>query len=172
MENRLPRLVDYCQYASWNSTMKIAEALLLRADMQKKLASLRERIGKNAVVQDGDEPHEDASRLIEETFSVLKEFESLVVGINQANLKNKLPDGRSLTAAIAHRDTLAAQHSLLQHAIGSTQKEPDRYSRNEIKWVAMLKVGNLQKQSEDLAKRLRQLNAGIQEANWRAELED
>ena len=33
--------------------MKIAEALLLRADMQKKLASLRERIGRNAVVQDG-----------------------------------------------------------------------------------------------------------------------
>ena len=152
--------------------MKIAEALLLRADMQKKLSSLRERIGKNAVVQDGDEPHEDASRLIGETFSVLKEFESLVVGINQANLQNKLPDGRSITEAIAHRDTLAAQHSLLQHAIASTQKEPDRYSRNEIKWVAMLKVGNLQKQSEDLAKKLRELNAGIQEANWRAELEE
>ncbi len=152
--------------------MKIAEALLLRADMQKKLASLRNRIGRNAVVQEGDEPHEDASKLIEESFSVLKELEALVFKINQANLKNQLPDGRSLTEAIARRDTLVAQHSLLQYSIASTQKEPDRYSMTEIKWVAMLKVGNLQKQSDDLAKKIRELNAAIQESNWRAEIEE
>ncbi len=38
--------------------MKLAEALLLRSDLQKKLASLRERIVANAVVQEGDKPHE------------------------------------------------------------------------------------------------------------------
>ena len=152
--------------------MKIAEALLLRADMQKKLASLRERIGQNAVVQQGDAPHEDPSKLIEEAFSVLKELEALVFGINRANLKNTLPDGRSLTQAIAHRDTLAARHSLIQHAIAHTQKEPDRYSMTEIKWVATLKVANLQKQTEDLAKKIRELNAAVQEANWKAELEE
>ena len=43
--------------------MKLAEALLLRADMQKKLASLRERIVANAVVQEGDKPHEDPEKL-------------------------------------------------------------------------------------------------------------
>ncbi len=152
--------------------MKIAEALLLRADMQKKLASLRERVGQNAVVQEGDQPHEDSSKLIKEAFSVLKEFESLVFKINQANLTNTLPDGRSLTQAIAQRDTLVTQHSLLQHAIASTQKEPDRYSMAEIKWVATLKVASLQKQTEDLAKKIREHNAAIQEANWNAELED
>lgn len=151
--------------------MKLAEALLLRADMQKKLASLRERIGKNAVVQHGDKPHEDPAKLLEEAFSVLKEFESLVFQINQANLNNRLPDGRSLTKSIAHRDTLVAQHSLIQHGIAHTQKEPDRYSMAEIKWVATLKVANLQKQSEDLAKKIRELNAAIQETNWKAELE-
>jgi len=140
--------------------------------MQKKLASLRERVGQNAVVQEGDEPHEDPSKLIDEAFSVLKELESLVFRINQANLQNKLPDGRSLTEAIARRETLAARHSLLQHAIASTQREPDRYSMTEIKWVAMLKVGKLQKQSEDVAKKIRELNAAIQEANWQAELQE
>jgi hypothetical protein len=152
--------------------MKIAEALLLRADMQKKLASLRERIGKYAVVQQGDEPHEDPAKLLEEAFAVLKELESLVFRINQANLNNTLPDGRSLTQAVAHRDTLVAQHSLLQHGIANTQKEPDRYSMAEIKWIATLKVANLQKQSEDLAKKIRELNAAIQETNWKAEMED
>jgi hypothetical protein len=33
--------------------MKLAEALLLRGDTQKKLASLRERVGRNCIVQDG-----------------------------------------------------------------------------------------------------------------------
>lgn len=151
--------------------MKIAEALLLRADVQKKLASLRERIGRNAVVQDGDQPHEDPSKLLKEAFAVQEELESLIFRINQANLQHHLPDGRSLTEAIARRDTLAAQHSLLHFAIASTQKEPDRYSMTEIKWVSMLKVGSLQKQAEDLAKKIRELNAAIQEVNWQAELE-
>ena len=152
--------------------MKIAEALLLRADMQKKLASLRERVAKNAVVQQGDEPHEDSAKLLEQAFAVLKELESLVFKINQANLENALADGRSLTQAISRRDTLAAQHSLLQYAIESTQREPDRYSMTEIKWVSTLKVAGLQQQSEDLAKKIRELNAEIQQANWNAELAD
>lgn len=152
--------------------MKLAEALMLRADIQKKFASLRERIGKNAVVQEGDEPHEDPSRLIQEAFAVLKELEALVSKINRANLSNRLPDGRTLTEAIAQRDTLVSQHSLLQHAIASTQKEPDRYSMSEIKWRATLKVAGLQQQSDDLAKKIRELNAAIQESNWNSELEE
>jgi hypothetical protein len=151
--------------------MKLAEALLLRADMQKKLASLRDRVGNNAVVQNGDEPHENPAKLIEEAFAVMNELESLVFRINRANLTNKLPDGRSLSEAIAHRDTLVAQHALIQHGIENSQKKPDRYSMAEIKWVATLKVANLQKQLEGLAKKIRELNAAIQETNWKAELE-
>ncbi len=95
-----------------------------------------------------------------------------MVRINQANLKNSLPDGRTLAQAIAHRDTVVAQHSLLRHAIANMQKEPDRYSMAEIKWVATMKVANLQKQSDDLAKTIRELNASIQQTNWTSELEE
>jgi hypothetical protein len=63
--------------------VKIAEALLLRADMQKKLASLRERIAQNAVVQEGDHPHEDPSKLMEEAIAVLGQLETLVFQINE-----------------------------------------------------------------------------------------
>jgi hypothetical protein len=152
--------------------MKLAEALMLRSDMQKKLASLRERIGQNAVTQEGDKPHEDPEKLMDEAMAVIEEMEGLIFKINQANLANKLPDGRTLSEAIARRDTLTAQHSLLQHAVERTKKEPRRYSLSEIKWVAQLKVSKLQKKSEDLAKKIRELNAKIQETNWQAELED
>ena len=150
--------------------MKLAEALLVRADAQKKLASLRERITRNAVVQEGDKPHEDPSKLLKEAVGVLDELERLQAMINAANLEHKLPDGRTLTAALARRDTLVQQHSLLQAAIAGSHREPDRYSVSEIKWVAMVDVAKLQKQSDDLAKQIRQLNALIQETNWRVEV--
>ena len=146
--------------------MKVAEALMLRAELKKKLASLRERLARNAIVQAGDAPKEDPTDLINEGIGVLGELERLVARINEANIQNKLPDGRTLMHAVAHREKLAQQHSLLQHAIASAHKEPDRYSMAEIKWVAQVDVRGLQKQSEDLAQKLRQLNAAIQEANW------
>jgi hypothetical protein len=149
---------------------KLAEALLLRADLQKKVASLRERIVANAVVQDGEKPHEDPAALMKEAFGALDTLESLIAKINAANGKTKLADGRTLTQAIARRDTLTQEHALIQAAIAGCRKEPERYSAREIKWVATLNVAKLQKQSDDLSKRIRELNAAIQAANWKAEL--
>ncbi len=150
--------------------MKLAEALLLRGDVQKKLASLRERISRNVLLQEGNAPHEDPNALLQEAMTVIAELEALVVKINVANLGNRLPDGRSLTAAIAFRDSLMQRHAVLQSAIGATQKEPDRYSVREIKWVAAVDVGMLQKQSEDLSRQIREINARIQESNWLIEI--
>ncbi len=152
--------------------MKLAEALLLRADVQKKIASLRERVVANAVVQEGDEPHEDPSKLMNEAVGAMEELEELVARINRTNLETKLVDGRTLTRAIAKRDTLVQHHALVQAAIAGSRKEPERYSVREIKWVATLKIGKLQKQADDLAKKIRELNAKIQEVNWQTDLVD
>ncbi|MBM3953288.1 MAG: septicolysin [Planctomycetes bacterium] len=151
--------------------MKIAEALLLRADMKKKLASLRERIAANAVVQEKEKPHEDPAKLIKEAVGVLAELEEIALRIDRANQATKLADGRALAVAVAHRDTLAQHHSLLQAAIVASRKEPDRYSMKEIKWVATLEVAKLQKQCDDLAKQLRETNAAIQATNWQADID-
>ncbi len=50
--------------------MKLAEALLLRSDLQTKLASLQQRINNNVLIQEGDELSEDPNTLIGEAFSV------------------------------------------------------------------------------------------------------
>ena len=152
--------------------MKLAEALLLRADIQKKLASLRERVVANAVVQEGDKPHEEPASLMNEAFGAMDELESLVSKINATNLRAKLGDGRTITLAIARRDTLVQQHALIVAAIAGCRKEPDRYGMREIKWVSTLKVAKLQKQADDLSKKIRELNASLQQANWKAELAD
>lgn len=151
--------------------MKLAEALLLRADVQKRVAGLRERIVANAVVQEGQAPSEDPNTLLLEAAGALADLESLVAGINRANLAAKLPDGRSLTDALARRDRLVQQHALLTAAAAGSRKEPDRYGMREIKWIATMDVKKLQKQLDDMAKELRELNATIQQANWNVEVD-
>ena len=151
--------------------MKLAEALLLRADIKKKLASLRERITSNAIVQQGEKPNEDPTALMKEAIATMQNLEALVLKINAANLLHKLPDGRSLAQLIARRDTLVQQHSLLQAAVAGAKTEPDRYSMKEIKWKATIDIAKLQKQSDDLSKSIREVNAKIQETNWAVEIE-
>jgi hypothetical protein len=149
---------------------KLAEALLLRADLQKKLASLRERITQYVTVQQGEKPAENPNDLIKQAVGVARELEDLIYRINRANLHAKLSDGRTLTEALAQRETLIQQHSILTTAIGATRRQPDRYGLKEIKWVAVIDVSKTQKQADDLAKKLRELNVLIQEANWKSNL--
>jgi hypothetical protein len=54
--------------------MKLAEALLLRADMQKKLASLRERIAANGLTQEGSLPSQDPKAMLLESAGTIAEL--------------------------------------------------------------------------------------------------
>lgn len=65
--------------------MKLAEALLLRSDQQKKLASLKQRINANVLVQDGDEPSEDPNELIKQVFALIQESNQLICRIHLTN---------------------------------------------------------------------------------------
>jgi len=150
--------------------MKLAEALLIRADQKKKILSLRERIAKNALVQEGSQPHEDAAMLIRECFCVIAEEKALALRIDAANAKGALADGRPLPEALAERDILKQQHATLKQAIDATHKQVTHYSAREIKWLPQIDVATLQKQMEDLAVKIRELNARIQQANWGIEL--
>jgi hypothetical protein len=80
--------------------MKQAEALILRADMNKKIASLTERINGNCKVQEGEEPGEDPQELLIDTFRILQEHEQLVCKINLANVTTKLPNGKTMMELI------------------------------------------------------------------------
>ena len=150
--------------------MKLAEALLLRADLKKKLLSLRERIGRNAMVQEGEVPKEKVEDLLAEATSALQEQQALVRRINAANETAKLSDGRLLADVLAQRETLVAQHSLLTSTITATNKDVDRYSQREIKWVPQIQVSSLQKQADDLSRKIREVNVTIQAANWQIDI--
>ncbi|WP_313296183.1 DIP1984 family protein [Diaphorobacter sp.] len=150
--------------------MKLAEALLLRADLKKKLASLRERITRSVLVQEGETSKESVEDLFAQSHSALQEQAELIRRINAANQTSRLPDGRLLADVLVERDTLVARHALLSAAIAATHKDVDRYSQREIKWVAQIDVAALQKQMDDLAVKIRDINIVIQAANWHIDM--
>jgi hypothetical protein len=151
--------------------MKLAEALLLRADIQKKLASLQARAQRYAVVQEGERPAEDPQAILHQVEAVAGELQRLIFAINRANLQHNIGTGESLTAALARRDSLALRHRILQSVVDVCAKPPDRYGVKEIRWVTTVDVAGLQDQVDRLAKEIRELNAAIQEAGWQVELE-
>jgi hypothetical protein len=150
--------------------MKIAEALLLRADIQKKLESLRERINKNTLIQEGEKPSEDPNALLDQVAAISAQLMKLVFAINEANFTGMTTKGRTLTEALSERDSLILRHSIVQGAASSAAKPPERYGVKEIRWVKAVDVAGLQKTADELAKNIRELNAEIQSANWQIDL--
>ena len=81
--------------------MRLAEALAARADLQRRIEQLRARIVANARYQEGEEPAEDATALIEEADAALTRLQSLIRRINVTNARLDLgPDG-TMTDALA-----------------------------------------------------------------------
>ena len=150
--------------------MKLAEALNLRADLQKRVAQLRERLNNNVKVQEGDQPAEAPADLFAELESVTLQLKDLVYRINKTNL-DTLCEERSLTEMIAEKDMLALRISVLREALENANVRSDRYSRNEIKFVRTIDIAKLQKDIDDQSKALRELDARLQQANWSTELE-
>ena len=150
--------------------MKLAEALMLRTDMQTRLASLKARIAKNTVIQDGEKPNEDPTALIAQANTIIKERAELIAEINATNQTANIENQQTLSQLITKREELTAMHSLLQTAIDASSAEHQRYSLTEIKWVTTINISKLQKQADGLSVKIRKMNLLIQQANWTVDL--
>lgn len=150
--------------------MKLAQALIERADLQRRLAQLSNRMQQNAKYQEGETPSENPNDLLAEYRQVAEQLEYLVVAINLRNSQITLPNGVNMTAALAQRDRLKAEHATLIQLANSAMPEQSRYSHSEIKMLAAVNVKDIRQQADQIAKRCRELDMTIQEANWLNEL--
>lgn len=150
--------------------MKLAEALNLRSDLQRKATDLKDRIETSALVQDGDKPIEDTTLLLKEFDSVFIQLSDLIFKINKTNLLS-VADGKTLTQLMADREVLAMRHRTINEIIDHCSSN-DRYSRNEIKYVCTLNLSQLRKEREKYAKEYRLTELQIQERNWELDLLD
>jgi hypothetical protein len=150
--------------------MKLAEALILRADCKKRLEQLKARVLRNAKVQEGDQPAEEPQELLEEAERVAREFADLIKRINRTNSATAFGDGLTLSDALAERDALALRFRFYSELAQAASISQDRYSRSEVKYVSVVNVADAQKRADLLAREYRTLDARIQELNWKAEL--
>jgi len=150
--------------------MKLAEALTLRADIQKRIAGLGDRAEESARVQEGEEPPENPQELLNQLDELFRQFASLIARINRTNLSAMLPNGLSLTEALAERDALALRYRTLDAIADAAAEKQSRYSRSEIKMVSTLNVAALRKQLDEIAQQRRELDTQIQATNWTVEV--
>ena len=150
--------------------MKLAEALALRADMQKRMSGLGSRAEESAQVQEGEQPPENPEELLAQLDDLFAQLARLIARINRTNLSATLADGTTLTDALARRDVLALRFRTLDSIATAAAAKQSRYSRSEIKMVATLNVSTLRKQLDEIAQQRRELEGQLQAANWSVDL--
>lgn len=150
--------------------MKLAEALILRADCQKRVAQLKARLLANAKVQEGDAPAETPRELIAELGRVSAELLDLIKRINRTNSATVYSENKTISDALAERDVLGLQRAVYLEMAQTASITHDRYSRSEVKYVSTINVAEIQKRTDELAKTYRELDTRVQDLNWKTEL--
>lgn len=149
--------------------MKLAEALILRADLQTRMEQLRQRLDANARVQEGEKPAENPEDLLKELDEVSAQLEQLIARINLTNASVK-KDGKTLTELLARREVLSQRISVLRNFLDTASNTVMRGSRMEVKIYSTVDVAQLRRQADALSQQLRTLDTTIQSTNWLREL--
>ena len=139
--------------------MKLAEALSIRKDLQKRIQQLGQRIQNNVKVQEGDEPSEQPKELMKELDECLKKLESLIWRINATNMQTTDEEGKTLTQLMAEKDILTMRIGTLRNIFDTASSGQD-----------VVDVKQLSKQIDTYSAQLRQLDIKIQSLNFQTDL--
>lgn len=151
--------------------LKLAEALLERADLQKRLSQMSGRLERSAVIQEGEDPPEDPQTLLKEMKRIFKRLEELVTLIQKANASTDLEPFGKLSDALVKRDTIMQKRQMLQTLADQASIVEARYSMSEIRRIPTVSVRKIQKEIDELSKEYRLLDTKIQQANWLTEID-
>lgn len=149
--------------------MKLAEALQERADLNRRIQQLQQRLGSNAIVQEGERPIEDPRELLSELDRCVAALEDMIARINLTNCRTEI-DGKTLTEQLARRDALKLKLGAYRELAHRASLVGQRASGREIKMFSAVNVPLLRKDIDALAKELRLLDNSIQAANWATDL--
>ena len=150
--------------------MKLAEALIKRADHQKRIEHLKKRLLNNAKVQEGDKPAEKPETLLAEMEELSGKLTQLIQQINKTNSTTKFQDDLTIADAIALRDILKLRYTIYRELAQAATITQQRYSKSEVKFQSTVNVAEIQNKADDLAKEIRELDAKIQAQNWQIDL--
>lgn len=149
--------------------MKLAEALQERADLNRKIEQLQDRLNNNVLVQEGEQTAEDPKKLKYELDSSTLRLADLIAHINQTNCTT-IVEGQTLTALIAKKDTLSLKIRLYKEITSTASQTSYRARNTEIKIKSTISVADWQAEIDRMARELRLLDNQLQQSNWSTDL--
>lgn len=152
--------------------MRLAEALVMRADCQRKVAQIKQRLGRVIKVQEGEKPSESPTELLDELRLTLGDMAVWVKKINKTNALSAFDTSISLAEALAERDRIMQHRNILNELLSEASIKQERYSRQEVKFYTTVEIADLQKEVDEMSRKYRELDFKIQEKNWSTDLLD
>lgn len=149
--------------------MKLAEALQERADLNRRISELTDRISCCVLVQEGEEPPEDPEELFHELDADIVQLGQLIASINKTNSATVV-DGKSLTEIIAEKDALNCQLDSYRSILSTASADVYRARDTEIKILKTVDVRSLRRKTDAISKQIRLLDNTLQRANWTYDL--
>lgn len=151
--------------------MKLAEALQERADLNRNIEQLENRLNNNVLVQEGEKTAEDPDKLKRELDASIERLSYLIFHINLTNCRTTI-DGKTLTELIAEKDALSLKIGVYKDIVHTGSQASYRARNTEIKIKSAISVTQWQSEIDAMAKKLRQLDNQLQESNWNTDFID
>ena len=151
-----------------NNKMKLAEALLLRSDLMKKIEHIQNRIRPVLIVSDDKKPQEDPTKLIAELRTAIQDLEILVIRINKTNNEINIKGEGSLMEALVKRDSLKMLSEKLRNIRYAAQID----NSGDANLKTTIDIKKLQTEMDQTGRAFREIDSKIQELNWLTELKD
>jgi len=148
--------------------MKLAEGLLLRADLMKKIEHLQNRIRPVLIVSDNKTPQEDPTKLLAQLRKSIQDLESIIIRINKTNNETEIEGEGLLMEALAKRDSL----KMLSVKLRIIRQAAQINSISDNNQKATVDIKNLQIEIDQTGRAFREIDSKIQETNWLTELKD
>ncbi|SDW04364.1 DIP1984 family protein [Aequorivita viscosa] len=148
--------------------MKLAEGLLLRADLMKKIEHLQNRIRPVLIVSDDKQPQEDPEKLLAQLRQAIQDLETIVVRINKTNNETIVEGEGLLMEALAKRDSL----KMLAEKLRTIRYAAQINNSGDANLKTTISIKKLQIEMDQTGRAFREIDSKIQEINWLTELKD
>lgn len=150
--------------------MKLAELLIERSEITRRIMQLSSRINHFAILQEGDVPPVHPESMLETVEELHTQLEQIIININHTNNNSEFEAGTTMSEAIVQRDTLKNRQGIYSSLIRAIQPD-SRHSRNEIRYVTTVDLVKVISKADELAKAIRIIDSKIQKKNWEIEVQ-
>ncbi len=145
-----------------NKKMKLAEGLLLRADLMKKIEHLQNRIMPVLIVSDDRVPQEDPDKLLAQLRKTIQDLEILIIRINKTNNVTIVEGEGLLMEALAKRDSL----KLVSEKLRNIRRSAQIFNTGDSNLKTTINIEKLQIEIDQAGRAFREIDSKVQEINW------